>query len=52
VEVLDREFLAVRRGDVDLLAEAIEVGRRDHVSVGTLQTAARLVGAPADGRPA
>jgi glucose-6-phosphate dehydrogenase assembly protein OpcA len=44
VEVLDREFLAVRRGDVDLLAEAIEIGRRDGVSVGTLSMAARLIG--------
>ena len=44
VEALDRHFLAVRRGDVDLLAEAIEAGRRDPVSVGTLRTAARLVG--------
>jgi glucose-6-phosphate dehydrogenase assembly protein OpcA len=50
VEVLDREFLAVRRGDVDLLAEAIELGRRDVVSVGTLRTAAKLVGAGSDGR--
>ncbi len=52
VEVLDREFLAVRRGDVDLLAEAIEVGRRDGVSVGTLDMAAKLIGPPTNGRPA
>jgi glucose-6-phosphate dehydrogenase assembly protein OpcA len=52
VEVLDREFLAVRRGDVDLLAEAIEIGRRDNVSLGTLRTAAKLVGATPDGRAA
>jgi glucose-6-phosphate dehydrogenase assembly protein OpcA len=52
VEVLDREFLAVRRGDVDLLAEAIEIGRRDNVSIGTLRTAAKLVGATPGGRAA
>ncbi len=46
VEALERHFLARRRGDVDLLAEAIEAGRRDRVSVGTLRTAARLVGEP------
>jgi glucose-6-phosphate dehydrogenase assembly protein OpcA len=50
VEALERHFLAPRRGDVDLLAEAIEAGRRDPVSVGTLRTAARLVGeSPAAG---
>ena len=43
VEVLERHFLAARRGDVDLLAEAIEAGRRDVVSAGTLQMAAKLV---------
>ena len=44
VECLERHFLAARRGDVDLLAEAIEAGRRDPVSVGTLRLAAKLVG--------
>lgn len=44
VEALDRRFLAARRGDVDLLAEAIESTRRDAVSVGTLRAAAELVG--------
>ncbi len=44
VECLERHFLAARRGDVDLLAEAIEAGRRDAVSVGTLRMAAKLVG--------
>jgi glucose-6-phosphate dehydrogenase assembly protein OpcA len=44
VEALERQFLAARRGDVDLLAEAIEAGRRDAVSVGTLRMAAKLVG--------
>lgn len=44
VEALDRAFLAARRTDVDLLAEAIEAGGRDHVSVGALRAAAELVG--------
>ena len=48
VEALDRHFRAPRRGDVDLLAEAIESGRRDPVSVGALKSAAALVG-PAGG---
>ncbi len=43
VEALDRTFLAARRGDVDLLAEAIESGRRDVVSMGALRSAAQLV---------
>ena len=47
VEALDRRFLAARRADVDLLAEAIEAARRDHVTVGTLQSAAALIGPPA-----
>jgi len=47
VEALDRRFLAARRADVDLLAEAIEAARRDHVTVGTLQAAAALIGPPA-----
>jgi hypothetical protein len=46
VEALDRAFLAPRRGDVDLLAEAIETGRRDVVSMGALRAAAALVGEP------
>lgn len=44
VEALERHFLAARRGDVDLLAEAIEANRRDPVSFGTLAMAAKLVG--------
>jgi glucose-6-phosphate dehydrogenase assembly protein OpcA len=48
VEVLDRHFRAPRRGEADLLAEAIESGRRDFVSVGALRAAAELIG-PADG---
>jgi glucose-6-phosphate dehydrogenase assembly protein OpcA len=47
VEELDRHFRAPRRSEVDLLAEAIESGRRDPVAAGALQAAAALV--PADG---
>jgi glucose-6-phosphate dehydrogenase assembly protein OpcA len=46
VACLERHFLAARRGDIDLLAEAIEAGRRDPVSVGALRLAARLTGPP------
>jgi len=48
VEAWDRSFRAPRRTDVDLLAEAIEAGRRDPVAVGALRSAAALVG---DGMP-
>jgi glucose-6-phosphate dehydrogenase assembly protein OpcA len=48
VEAWDRLFRAPRRTDVDLLAEAIEAGRRDPVAVGALRSAAALVG---DGAP-
>ena len=44
VEALDRHFRAPRRSDVDLLAEAIESGRREPVAVGALRSAAALVG--------
>jgi hypothetical protein len=44
VEALDRRFRAPRRTDVDLLAEAIESGRRDPVAVGALRAAAAIVG--------
>lgn len=44
VEAWDRQFRAPRRNDVDLLAEAIETGRRDPVAVGALQAAAALIG--------
>jgi glucose-6-phosphate dehydrogenase assembly protein OpcA len=44
VEAFDRHFRAPRRGDVDLLAEAIESGRRDPVTVGALRSAAELIG--------
>jgi glucose-6-phosphate dehydrogenase assembly protein OpcA len=47
VEAIERRFLAARRGDVDLLAEAIESGgRRDIVAIGSLRAAADLVGGP------
>jgi hypothetical protein len=44
VEALDRHFLAARRSDVDLLAEAIEASGRDPVADGALRMAAALVG--------
>ena len=44
VEVLDREFLARRRTDTDLLAEALEGGYHDPVARETLRTAAALIG--------
>jgi hypothetical protein len=44
VEAWDRNFRAPRRTDVDLLAEAIEAGRRDPVAVGALRSAAAIVG--------
>ena len=44
VEVVDRHFRAPRRTEVDLLAEAIEAGRRDNIALGTLRSAASLVG--------
>jgi glucose-6-phosphate dehydrogenase assembly protein OpcA len=46
VEAIERRFPAARRGDVDLLAEAIEAGRRDKVSIGSLRSAADLAGGP------
>ena len=45
IETLARHFQAARRSDVDLLAEAIEAGGRDPISVGSIRTAAALVGA-------
>ena len=44
VEALDRAFRAPRRTEVDLLAEAIESGRRDPVAIGALRSAAALIG--------
>ena len=46
VEVLERRFLAARRGEVDLLAEAIEAGRREDIATGSLRAAAELTGGP------
>ena len=43
VEAMDRHFLAPRRGDTDLLAEAIEAGVRDRVTTETLRAAAALI---------
>jgi len=45
VEALDRTFKAPRRGDIDLLSEAIEGNSRDAVAMGALRMAARLAGA-------
>jgi hypothetical protein len=42
--ILERGFNALRRNELDLLAEAIEAGGRDPVSVQTLAMAAELVG--------
>jgi glucose-6-phosphate dehydrogenase assembly protein OpcA len=46
VEVLERRFLAARRAEVDLLAEAIEAGRREDIATGSLRAAAELTGGP------
>jgi glucose-6-phosphate dehydrogenase assembly protein OpcA len=51
VEALRRSFVAPRRTDVDLLAEAIEAGGRDLVAEGASSMAAALAG-PGAGRPA
>ncbi len=54
VEALDRTFKAPRRGDIDLLSEAIEGSSRDAVAMETLRMAAKLVGGDSgrDARPA
>jgi hypothetical protein len=44
VQYMDRTFKAPRRGDVDLLGEALEVGGREPVAVETLRMAAELAG--------
>jgi len=44
IESLGRTFKAPRRSDVDLLAEAIEVGGRDPISDGSVRMAAALAG--------
>jgi hypothetical protein len=45
IETLTRHFQAARRTDVELLAEAIEAGGRDQISVGSIRMAAALAGA-------
>jgi glucose-6-phosphate dehydrogenase assembly protein OpcA len=49
VEALERTFIAPRRTDVDLLAEAIEAGGRDPVAEGASTMAAALVGSASRG---
>jgi hypothetical protein len=44
VQAIDRTFKAPRRGDVDLLGEALETGGRDPLAVETIRKAAQLVG--------
>ena len=44
VQAMDRTFRAPRRSDVDLLAEALEVGGRDPLAVETTRMAAALAG--------
>ena len=51
IEAFDRHFLAARRGDVDLLAEAIETGRHDPIAIGALKASAALVGRGDPSRP-
>jgi glucose-6-phosphate dehydrogenase-like protein OpcA len=46
VHSLERGFTAPRRTDIDLLAEAIEAGGRDPVTVGATAMAAELAGGP------
>ena len=48
VEALDRPYVAPRRTEMDLLAEAIETGAVDHVAQHALEAAAALV-APGGG---
>jgi len=44
VQAIDRTFKAPRRGDVDLLGEALETGGRDPLAVDTIRKAAQLIG--------
>ena len=44
VQAIDRTYKAPRRGDVDLLGEALETGGKDPVAVETIRKAAQLVG--------
>jgi glucose-6-phosphate dehydrogenase assembly protein OpcA len=47
VEALDRTFKAPRRGDIDLLSEALEGIGRDNVATDTIRMAATLAGSGA-----
>ncbi|HEY5630303.1 MAG TPA: glucose-6-phosphate dehydrogenase assembly protein OpcA [Candidatus Limnocylindrales bacterium] len=47
VQALDRTFMAPRRSDTELLAEALEGSSRDPVALSTIRMAARMAGAPA-----
>ena len=51
VEALDRTFKAPRRGDIDLLAEALEGPGRDLVAQGAIRMAAALADASAVPHP-
>ncbi len=44
VQAIDRTFKAPRRGEVDLLGEALETGGRDPLAVDTIRKAAQLIG--------
>ncbi|HEY3335431.1 MAG TPA: glucose-6-phosphate dehydrogenase assembly protein OpcA [Candidatus Limnocylindrales bacterium] len=44
VQAIDRTFKAPRRGEVDLLGEALETGGRDPLAVETIRKAAELIG--------
>ncbi|HYO44495.1 MAG TPA: glucose-6-phosphate dehydrogenase assembly protein OpcA [Candidatus Limnocylindrales bacterium] len=44
VAAMDRTFKAPRRTEVDLLGEALELGGRDPMAMGTIRMAAALVG--------
>lgn len=48
IETLVRTFHAPRRTDVDLLGEAIELGGRDPIAVGSIRLAAALAGVAPD----
>jgi hypothetical protein len=52
VEEFDRTFVAPRRSEVDLLAEAIEAGGRDPLTIEALLMAAELAGARHEGADA
>ncbi len=52
VEALDRIFLATRRTDVDLLAEAIEAGRADPIAAAAIRVGADLAGGAREARGA